>query len=191
MLDRTIRAKFSQGVITPLEKIEGVKDGTEISVTIRDKSNLTTEEGNALIKSTDGVRKDMPDEEAHELEEIIMYGSLKEVNWHNRTARLHRYGKSGYVHLSFHSNLDDDMKHLANQYVKIKGRGSLTHDEHWNQIELTQINPTRSCSEPFDLDEVLNNPAPKTFNPDKAVRTTRPFDVEDFIQAIHESRDVS
>lgn len=172
MLDRTIRAKFSQGVITPLEKIEGVKDGTEISVTIRDKSN-------------------MPDEEAHELEEIIMYGSLKEVNWHNRTARLHRYGKSGYVHLSFHSSLDDDMKHLANQYVKIKGRGSLTHDEHWNQIELTQINPTRSCSKPFYLNEVLNNPAPKTFNPDKAVRTTHPFDVEDFIQAIHESRDVS
>ena len=71
MLDRTIRAKFSQGVITPLEKIEDMQDGAELSVTIREESSLTTEERIALTKSTAGAWKDMSDEEAEELERTI------------------------------------------------------------------------------------------------------------------------
>lgn len=71
MLDKAIRAKFSQGVITPLEKLEGMQDGTELSVTIREKSNLTTEERIALTKSSAGAWKDMSDEEAQELERTI------------------------------------------------------------------------------------------------------------------------
>lgn len=71
MLDRTIRAKFSQGVITPSEKLEDMQDGTELSITIREKPNLTTQERIALTKSAAGAWKNMSDEEAQELERTI------------------------------------------------------------------------------------------------------------------------
>ena len=47
----------------------------------------------------------------------------------------------------------------------------------------------RTWNEPFDLEEFLNDPNPKIFDPDKVVTASEPFDVDEFIRIIHESRD--
>ena len=47
----------------------------------------------------------------------------------------------------------------------------------------------RSWNEPFDLEAFLNDPNPKVFDPDKLVTASEPFDVDEFIRIIHESRD--
>ena len=51
---------------------------------------------------------------------------------------------------------------------------------------------SRSTSgpEPFDLQTFLNNPEPKRFDAERVVTASEPFDVDDFVQTIHEGRDV-
>ena len=48
-----------------------------------------------------------------------------------------------------------------------------------------------SWNEPFDKEAFLNNPAPSIFDPDQVVRASKPFDVDEFISYIRESRDDS
>lgn len=47
-----------------------------------------------------------------------------------------------------------------------------------------------SGAEPFDLDGFLNNPNPRTIDPDGMVTASEPFNVDDFVRTIHEGRDV-
>ena len=68
MFSKTIRAKFSQGVIKPLEKLD-IQDGTEISVTIVKTTDLSEEERLKRAKSAAGAWKDIP--ETEELKQII------------------------------------------------------------------------------------------------------------------------
>ncbi len=124
-----------------------------------------------------------------QIEDALLHGWLKEVNWHDRTAQLH-VGDGSRVLLCFDASLDWEMLRLATSYVEIHGRGCLPDDDDsWETVHVEQIRGTRSCREPFDLEAFQNNPNPKIFDPDKIVT----FDLTDeewetFDQAIREGR---
>ena len=126
---------------------------------------------------------------AHETIKAILYGSLKEINWANRTAQLHRYGEDGHVKFRFTAGLDDAMREHATEYVKIKGRGKINRDDKWVSVEIDEIHGTRPPVEGPGREAYLNNPNPIYFDPDTVVRTSEPFDVDKFIKDIHDARD--
>lgn len=125
---------------------------------------------------------------ARKAEEALLHGWLKEVNWDKRTAQLHRYGE-GHVRLRFQPSLDEEMQRLAAQFVTVRGRGKFNKQDQWISVQVEQIEGDRSWREPFDIEAFWNNPNPKIFNPDKVVRASEPFDVDEFIRIIHEGRD--
>ncbi len=122
-------------------------------------------------------------------ESALVDGRLMEVNWAYGTAELH-YIPQRVVPLRFDPSLNDDMRRLATQYVEIRGRGRFKDNDEWDIIYVEQITSTRSCSEPFDLEAFRNNPNPKIFDPEKVVTVSEPFDVDEFLRAIQEGRDV-
>ena len=123
------------------------------------------------------------------LEGALIQGWLKEVNWYKRTAQLHR-SVGNYVQLQFDAVHDTDMRRLVTQYVEVRGQGKFNNDGDWKTIQIERISETRSWQEPFDLDEFLNDPSPKLFDPEKVVTASQPFDVDEFVGIIHEGRDV-
>ena len=128
---------------------------------------------------------------AHHLpqsEEALLYGWLKEVNWHRYTAQLHDYTGS-YVRLRFAPEHAQNMQRLATQHVEVRGRGQFNRKGDWTTISVEQITAARSWGEPFDIDEFLNDPDPKIFNPDNLVTASEPFDVDEFVRVIHAGRD--
>ena len=118
----------------------------------------------------------------------LIHGWLNEVNWNKRTAQLHR-SVGNYVQLRFDAAHDEDILRLATQYVEVRGQGKFTNDGDWHTVHVNRISETRSCREPFDLDEFLNDPNPKMFDPEKIVTASEPFDVDEFVGIIHEGRD--
>ena len=122
-------------------------------------------------------------------ESALVEGRLMEVNWACGTAELD-YIPQRIVPLRFDPTLNDDMRRLATQYVEIRGRGRFNDNDEWEVIYVEQITGTRSCSEPFDLEAFRDNPNPKIFDPEKVVTVSEPFDVDEFIRAIQEGRDV-
>ena len=124
-----------------------------------------------------------------ETEEALLHGWLKEVNWEQHTAQLHRsHGR--YVPLRFDAALDGEMLQLATQYVEVRGHGRFDKDDEWTSVQVKQVNGTHSWREPFDRDAFLSDPNPKIFDPEKVVTASEPFDVDEFIRVIHEGRDV-
>ena len=121
-------------------------------------------------------------------EEALVHGWLKEVNWHKGTAQLHQYGDK-YVQLRFNTDLDIEMRRLANGFVEVHGRGRLKAKGEWGTVQVERLNATRAWSDPFNLETFLNNPNPKIFDPEKVVRASDPFDVDEFIGIIHDARD--
>ena len=121
--------------------------------------------------------------------EAILYGSLNEVDWSKRTAQLHRYGEAKHVKLRFDDDISYELRRFATQFVKIRGVGKINKQDKWTYVQVTEIEQTRSHDQEFDLDALLNDPNPKTFNPDTVVRVSEPFDVEEFIRGIHDARD--
>ncbi len=122
-------------------------------------------------------------------EDALLHGWLKEVNWASGTAQLHDYS-GGYVRLQFEPSLNDEMLRLATQYVDVRGRGRFDRDDAWGSVYVERVSETRSWREPFDLGAFRNNPHPKIFDPEKVITASEPFDVDHFIRAIHEGRDV-
>ena len=121
-------------------------------------------------------------------EEALVYGWLKVINWDKRTAQLHRYGDR-HVPLQFDADLDDEMRRVGNQYVEVRGEGRINRNDRWQWVRVEEIAPTRSSSEPFDIEAFLNNPNPKIFDPETIVTASEPFDVDEFIRVIHEGRE--
>lgn len=121
------------------------------------------------------------------VEEVLLSGWLRAVNCGKGTAQLHRHNDR-HVNLSFAASLNKKMKQLETLYVEARGRGRLNPDGRWATIKLEQISGTRSWSEPFDLAAFKNNPNPKIFDPDNLVTASEPFDVDEFLAAIYESR---
>ena len=126
---------------------------------------------------------------SEQIEGALLHGWLKEVNWHDRTAQLHR-GDGSYVPLCFDASLDWEMLRLATSFVDIRGQGYLDDDaDRWETVHVEQISGTRSRREPCDLEAFRNNPNPKIFNPDE-IETIDLSDEEweAFNQAIREGR---
>ena len=121
-------------------------------------------------------------------ETALLHGWLKEVNWDTRTAALHRFGDQK-VQLRFGDSLDEEMRRSANRFVTVRGHGQFDKSERWQCVTIETIEGDHSSSEPFDLEAFLKNPYPKIFDPEKVVRASEPFDVDEFIRFIREGRD--
>ena len=118
----------------------------------------------------------------------LVYGRLRAVDWVERTAKLVPYrGKT--VNLRFDVDHDRQMLELAMQYVAVSGEGEFDSRDQWSYIQVEEIQGTRSLNEPFDLESFLNAPNPKIFDPDKVIRASEPFDVDEFIRFIRSSRE--
>ena len=122
--------------------------------------------------------------------EALLHGWLREVNWHQRTAQLHDY-HGEFVRLRFGADLDESMRQLATQFVEIRGHGRINAKDEWTSIQVEQLSPAGARNEPFDTESFLNDPNPRVFDPSQVVRTSEPFDVDEFIRYIHEAREDS
>ena len=127
-------------------------------------------------------------EEVRAGEAALLYGWLKEVNWHRGIAQLHDYSGS-YVRLRFGGEYAQDMLRLATQFVEIRGRGRFSQSGDWTTVGVEEITAARSLGEPFDMEQFLNDPDPKTFDSDNLVTASEPFDVDEFVRNIHAGRD--
>ena len=121
--------------------------------------------------------------------EALLRGWIYEVNWDRGTAQLHDISGE-YVQLRFSEEFSDDMLRLARQHVEVRGRGRFNDNDKWTTVEVEHLNSARSWSDPFDVETFLNDPNPKTFDPQSVVTTSEPFDVDEFIRGIREGRDV-
>ena len=177
--------------------------GTDPSVPQKVAEELTAA-ANELSEEIDLIRLRSPETEcsltltrikhggervATEELDASLQGRLMMVDWKRRTAQLHSYGDD-YVRLRFDAALDGEMKLLATQYVEVRGRGRVVSDGNWVDFRVEQLKAPRSWQEPFELDTLLNDPDPKIFDPEQAVRTSEPFDVDDFMRVVREGRDV-
>lgn len=124
-----------------------------------------------------------------QVEEALLYGWLREVNWDKRTAQLHDH-TGEYVPLRFTSALHDEMLRLATRYVEVRGAGRFNKHDEWTSVHVDGLNETRSWSEPFDLDAFLDDPHPKLFDPSKVVTIDlSDAECEAFDRAIREGRE--
>ena len=119
--------------------------------------------------------------------DATLQGRLMMVDWKRRTAELHNYGQP-VIRLRFDAALDKEMQRYATQYVEVRGLGKFTADGSVVDFRVRQLKGTRSSLQPYDLDELLNAPR-KIFDPEKVVRTSEPFDVDEFMRIIREGRD--
>ena len=117
--------------------------------------------------------------------DATLQGRLMMVDWKRRTAQLHDYGQP-LVRLRFDAALDKEMQRHATQYVEVRGRGKFAADGSLVDFHVGQLKGTRSSLQPYDLDELLNAPDPKVFDSEKVVRTSEPFDVDEFMRIIRE-----
>ncbi|MCY4429006.1 MAG: hypothetical protein OXC11_01255 [Rhodospirillales bacterium] len=124
-----------------------------------------------------------------EQEEAVLEGWLKEVNWKEKTAQLHR-SEGRHVVLRFEPTLDEEMRKLANQYVGVVGSGRLGQGDQWGRVAVHEIKLTRPA-DPFDLERFLADPNPRPFEPDRLV--TIDLAEEEWISfrnAIREGREI-
>ena len=122
-------------------------------------------------------------------EKAVLHGWLTMVNWDKGTAQL-RDSASGNVALRFDSALDDRMAELGAQYVKVTGTGRFNKRGEWTKVAVDGIHDSRSPDDPFDLKSLMEASTGAAFDPGAVVTAEEPFDVEDFIDAIHRGRDV-
>ncbi len=99
-----------------------------------------------------------------EVIDTLLRGWLNEVNWRKRTAQLHDF-EGGYVKLTFDADFDLEMLRLATQFIEVRGRGHLDRNGEFSEVEVRQLEGTRSWSEPFDLDAMLRDSDPRAFDP--------------------------
>ena len=133
-------------------------------------------------------RKSVAVRSRRDVTEGLLQGWLREVNWHKRTAQLHDY-EGGYVQLRFGPDLADDMLRLATQHVEVRGSGRFNAKGEWASVDVRELTATRSWREPFDVESFLDDPNAKVFDAEQMVIASEPFDVDEFIQFIHEGRD--
>ena len=81
--------------------------------------------------------------------DIHIDGWLKEVNWHDRTARL-RLAGGDWVLLRFTPTNDLPFKQHANSFVNIKGQGKSDANGSWKFVDVVELEGDRSNSNPAD-----------------------------------------
>ena len=113
----------------------------------------------------------------------LLHGRLKNVSLRYRTAELHRiFGDP--VPLRFDAKMEHVMIRLRDKYIEVKGRGVINESDRWESVQVERARHERNS-----VDELLNNPKPKVFDPDDFI----PLDLtdeewEEFDRAIRESR---
>ena len=124
-------------------------------------------------------------------EKAAIWGYLRALDWTHMTGRLEQImGKP--VPLKFADGLAEDMRHYANQYALIRGKGVLDEiADEWICVSVHKITGTRNKFKPFDKQELLASPV-KPFNPETlpSLPPDDDFDVDEFIQIIREGRNV-
>ena len=163
--------------IAAIRTWDGSEDSTlprVVTDRLYEAASSVPEDVRLWIGSSDDVQKvevkrpgpDMrPD---RQVEEALLYGWLREVNWEKRTAQLHDH-TGEYVPLRFASGLHDEMLRLATRYVEVRGEGRFNKHDEWTSVYVDELNETGSWSEPFDLDAFLDEPNPKLFDSNKVV----------------------
>lgn len=81
--------------------------------------------------------------------DVRIDGWLKEVNWHDRTARL-RLAGGGWVPLRFAPANDLAFKQHANSFVNIKGQGKSDTNGNWKFVDVVELEGDTSNSNPAD-----------------------------------------
>ena len=81
--------------------------------------------------------------------DIRIDGWLKEVNWHDRTARLRLAGRD-WVTLRFAPANDLAFKQHANSYVKVKGQGTSDANGSLKFVDVLELEGDRVNSNPAD-----------------------------------------
>ena len=120
-----------------------------------------------------------------EPESALIRGWLEDVDPKNGTARLNTLMDHS-VPLRFDSALRKNMLRLETKHVRVDGRGWISDEDEWVVIDIEEIVPT--SSEVRTVEEILNDPNPKLFDPDTVVTASEPFDVDEFLRTIYEGR---
>jgi hypothetical protein len=117
-------------------------------------------------------------------EPALIQGRLCEVDPKLRTAKIDAYF-DGRVPLRFAASLEREMLRLEAKFVKVWGRGWIDDAaDKWVVIEVEKIVRPRTRT----IDEILNDPNPRIFDPDNVVTASEPFDVDEFLRGIYEAR---
>ena len=119
-----------------------------------------------------------------ESEPALMYGRLVDVDPEAGTAVLSVL-QDCRVPLRLSSARVEAALNLKQKFVKVTGQGWLDENDQWIAVDVDEICPPEP---PRSIDEILSDPNPKIFDPDKVVRASEPFDVDEFIRYIHEAR---
>lgn len=119
-----------------------------------------------------------------ELEPALMHGWLVEVDPEGGTAVLSGY-RDCRVRLRLTADKVGDALKLKQKFVKVTGHGWIDENDQWIVVVVEEIGPPDPQR---SVEEILNDPNPKIFDPDKIVRASEPFDVDDFLRAIYEGR---
>ncbi|MDE0198095.1 MAG: hypothetical protein OXK78_07865, partial [Caldilineaceae bacterium] len=110
-----------------------------------------------------------------EPESALIRGWLENVDPKNGTARLNTLMDHS-VPLRFDAALRKDMLRLETKHVRVDGRGWISDEDKWVVIDIDKIVPT--SFEVRTVEEILNDPNPKLFDPDTVVTASEPFDVD-------------
>ena len=119
------------------------------------------------------------------IERVLLHGRLKNVSLRYRTAKLHRYNEKP-VPLCFDAKMDHKMIRLRDKYIEVRGHGVINEEEdRWESVQVERARHERNS-----VDELLNNPKPKIFDPDDFITLDLTDEEwEGFDRAIRESRD--
>ena len=123
-----------------------------------------------------------------EPEWAFISGRLIDVDPEKGRATLSIFGlyKDRRIPLRFDDALKEDAIKLNQKSVEITGQGWINDDDtEWVAIIVEEVAPP---PRPRTLDEFRNDPNPKIFDPDKVIRASEPFDVDEFIRVIYEGR---
>ena len=117
-------------------------------------------------------------------EPALMYGRLADVDPEAGTAVLTLY-RDCPVPLRFSAARVEDALKLKNKFVKVTGQGWLDENDQWIAVEVEEIGLPEP---PRSVEEILNDPNPKLFDPNTVIRASEPFDVDEFLRVIYEGR---
>ena len=113
--------------------------------------------------TADDVRKGF--KHLGEPETAIAYGRLIDVDAERGCATLDVYPNER-IPLRFDDSMKDETLKLNQKYVKVNGHGWYDDDDNCVAVVIEKLE--YPAAKPFDLDEFLNDPNPKLFDPDEA-----------------------
>ena len=120
-------------------------------------------------------------------EPALMYGRLVDLDLEKGTAVLSVHRDCRVLLRLSDARIGDALK-LKHKFVKVTGQGWLDENDQWIAVVVEEIGPPDPQR---SVEEILNDPNPKIFDPEQVVRASEPFDVDEFISYIHKARDDS